>query len=334
VGLAFVAMVAAYAGQGPAHEEPEVFQKPGLVVDVHKPGCLRRGSPDGAAVSEMMEAGILKLTGETEYTAAWKRLVGPGDIVGIKVDCSGGARWSTGKAVTNEIIRGLKSAGVLDNDIIVFDRFGDGLQAAGYRHNSGRNGVRCFASEAWMTPAGYAPYPLYEGLPAGDGKGSRLSTIVSEKVTKIINVPVLSDDPALGISGALENVAFGVFDNTDRFLPVGGDPAIAEMWTQPDVGEKVVLNVLDALKIQFDRGPSWDPQFCWEYSSVLFSTDPVALDTVGLWLVDNQRVAHGLPDLEDTNRPPTHVAAAAKLELGVGDLRKVDLVTVDLPKAK
>jgi len=334
-GLAFGSGASRLAAASPATGSGAPTVPPrGLVLEIHKPGSIRQGTPDRRAVVEMMERGMLELTGTPDLGSAWKCFVAPEDVVGIKVDCRGSARGATSKEVVREIIRGVKSAGVADNQIIVFDRFGDKLHAAGYRHNARQEGVRCFATEGWLTPAGYSKEVFYGGGPPGDSTGSFLSTIVGEMVTKVINVPILSDDSSSGISGALKNVAFGVINNTDRFALAAGDPAIADIWTRPEVGEKVVLNVLDALRIQFDRGPSWDPEACWDYSSLLFSTDPVALDTVGLWLIENKRVAEELPAITGSNRPADHIATAAKRGLGVGDWTKIKLVTVDLPRAK
>jgi uncharacterized protein (DUF362 family) len=278
----------------------------------------------------MLEAGMLTLTGSPDLGAAWKCYVGPDDVVGIKVNCLGGPQCSTSKEVVSEVIRGVKSAGVPDNNIIVFDRFGLHLRKAGYRHNAGSDGVRCFASEGWLTPAGYDSEVYYEA-DVGEEKRSCLSAILTQMVTRVINVPVLKDHNASGITAALKNVAFGVVDNTARFHPSACDPAIADICEMFEVRSKIVLHVLDALRVQFEGGPVGNPNFCWSADTLYLATDPVALDTVGLWVIENKRVGEGLSPIAGSNRPPKHIATAAERGLGVGELTGIEVVPVDLP---
>ena len=42
------------------------------------------GQPKAAAVQEMLDAGIAALTGKPDAPAAWKTIVHPGDVVGLK----------------------------------------------------------------------------------------------------------------------------------------------------------------------------------------------------------------------------------------------------------
>jgi hypothetical protein len=55
------------------------------------------------------------------------------------------------------------------------------------------------------------------------------------------------------------------------------------------------------------------------------STDPVALDTIGWGVIDEARVAHGLPTLENSRRQPGYIHTAAELGIGVGDKNAIRL---------
>ena len=88
---------------------------------------------------------------------------------------------------------------------------------------------------------------------------SHYCTILSRKVTKIINVPVLSDNIFTGIGGALYNVTIPNVDNWRRLVgpPQYGVTAIPEMFSDPRVGGKVVLNISDGLIAQTRRRPGF-----------------------------------------------------------------------------
>ena len=78
---------------------------------------------------------------------------------------------------------------------------------------------------------------------------SHFAQLVSSICTKIINVPVLTDNSYIGINGCLGSLALGSIDNNRRFQgnPIYGDPAICEILSKSYLRRKVVLNILDAL---------------------------------------------------------------------------------------
>ena len=60
---------------------------------------------------------------------------------------------------------------------------------------------------------------------------SYYANLVSRLCTKIINVPVLTDNAPIGINGCLGSLALACVDNNRRFQgdPTYGDPAICEI---------------------------------------------------------------------------------------------------------
>src|SRR5262249_34380658 len=111
--------------------------------------------------------GMCELTGADHPSEAWKSFFTKGDVVGIKVNPVGQVHPRTRPAygpnavssisspeVLIEIIEGLKSAGVQNKDIIVFERYADQFREAGYEEVLKANameGVRWFASSAYFT---------------------------------------------------------------------------------------------------------------------------------------------------------------------------------------
>ncbi|GAJ24760.1 unnamed protein product, partial [marine sediment metagenome] len=62
---------------------------------------------------------------------AWKKLVSPSDVVGIKVNCLAGRGISTNTELVNAIIEKLREAGVPGDRIIIWDRLNADLEDAG-----------------------------------------------------------------------------------------------------------------------------------------------------------------------------------------------------------
>ena len=78
------------------------------------------GRPDGEVVGRMLDEAVGALLGEKDAAAAWKRIVRPNDVVGIKTNV-----WDklpTTAAVEQAIKRGVMAAGVPEARIAIDDR--------------------------------------------------------------------------------------------------------------------------------------------------------------------------------------------------------------------
>jgi methylmalonyl-CoA mutase cobalamin-binding subunit len=91
---------------------------------------------------------------------------------------------------------------------------------------------------------------------------------------------------------------------------------LAETWLLPDVKGKTKLVLLDALRPLCDKGPQPDPRYLWDYKGLVASTDPVAVDTVGLHVILEKRKAlRGEPWVLS---PPPLCIDAADRRFGLG----------------
>lgn len=282
---------------------------------------------DAQIVGEMMDRGIMKLAGRDSAKEAWKDFVLPDDIVGIKINPLAGKQFSTRRIVVDKIVEGLYGAGVLNNQIVIWDRFEAHLINAGYKINRTDQGVRVYASDS--PEVGYDDKIFYETKKDSEirrengSMKSRYSKIVTHDVDVIINVPVMKHHAMTGVSGCLKNLAFGSVDNTRRFhpSPLHGDPAIAEIFDHQILRDKVVLNIVDGLLASFDGGPVYDPKGEWKYGGILMSGDPVALDQVVLQSVGDKREEMELPSI---TRLSNHIRSAWRAGIGTNDLDEMD----------
>ncbi len=157
---------------------------------------------------------------------------------------------------------------------------------------------------------------------------SHYCTILSRKVTKIVNVPVFADSYFAGIGGALYNVTIPNVDNWRRLVgaPRYGTTAIPEMYSDPQLGGKIVLNLTDGLIAQIAGGPAFQPLYARPLGTLYASRDAVALDSVVLRLLEIWRAQSHLPTLTES---AAHVKTAGDIGLGNFAAEKIDLRTLE-----
>ena len=156
---------------------------------------------------------------------------------------------------------------------------------------------------------------------------SYYANLVTRSCTKIINVPVMTDNPDIGINGCLGSLALACVDNNRRFQgdPTYGDPAICEILDKDFLRKKVIVNILDALVAEYAGGPQFDPQFTQSIGAIYVSRDPVAIDSLALRRIEGWRKrAH----IDPIGKAGSHVATAALYNLGTNDPRRIQLVLV------
>lgn len=284
-------------------------------------------------VSELIDQAMMKLTGRASAKEAWRDIVLPDDIVGIKINPLGGPELSTHSIIIDKIIEGLYGAGVLHKQVIIWDRFEEHLLNAGYPIKQDEGDVRTFASDT--EGIGYDDEVFYESEKDSITRRengstlSRYSRIVTQLVDVLINVPVLKHHDMAGVSGCLKNLAFGSVDNTRRFhgKPLYCNPAIGEILEHKVMKEKLVLNIVDGLVASFDKGPTYHAESTWKYGSLFISADPVILDVLVLQTINQKREEM---KLDSVSKFANHINTASALGLGTNTLDQADLQTIEV----
>lgn len=302
----------------------------------------------GPVVQRMVDQLILRLTGKPTVAEAWGSLVGKKDRIGIKVSAAGGPLSGTNPQVVDAIVTGLIEAGVSPSNIIVWDRNLQDLIATGYRRDGSRYQLQ------WVDPAtGYdskaqVSAPVLGKLIWGDsgfdtksgtrfadvtGAGDQLSSksfysnVLSREVTKIINVPSLTDSFLTGVNGALANMVLPNLDNWRRFTkpPSFGDPYLAEIYADAIIRDKVVLTIMDGLILQYAGGPFANPGFLLDNFTLYASKDPVAIDATAVRLLDEARAPSKLPNLS-----PMTLWLESAHSIGLGNHREEDIELIQV----
>jgi uncharacterized protein (DUF362 family) len=314
------------------------------VIEVFHEGCVRaERQVDTEAVGLMLRRGLQALAGKKK---PWSKFLKPTDRVGLKINTLGRPRLFTHHELIQAVVNELTGYGIAENNIIVWDRWHKHMLDSNFVFNTGNSGVRCYPTEGGDEAANrFDPEAAYVSELDNPeyrkgGTVSRLSSIFTRECDKIINLAILKDHGSAGYTLCLKNLAFGLCDNNSRFhMPPHIGPFIADFCALPMVREKVVLHLIDGLEACYDQGPApSSPDVIYPQRTLWLGTDPVALDTVGYRVIDEKRVAMGLPRLKDSRnsrgnlRPVDQVELAAAKGLGVCDPTRIRIERIDLSK--
>jgi Domain of unknown function (DUF362) len=330
--------------QQPAPTLPPVPTPPerSVVYDVHDDRAIEDYKTNAHVVHAMVDRLILAVTGQPDLGKAWNSLVAPNDKIGIKISAAGGELFTTHHDVVTAIVDGLVAAGHPRSSIVVWDRSIEGTKGAGYKKSDGfelksiapRDGYD--AKETVTAPLlgklvwGDLEYVSDKGrsVPLSDTENtsniSHFSKIVANDVTKIINVPVMSNSTTNGIAGCLYNITIPNIDNWRRFsmgTPFGAE-SIALIYANPLVSHKVVLSIMDGLLAQYGGGPASQPNFAVHHDTIYASKDPVALDTIALKRLEEWRSKAHFPPI---GRLAGYVQTATAVGLGNSDSARIEV---------
>jgi uncharacterized protein (DUF362 family) len=140
-------------------------------------------------------------------------------------------------------------------------------------------------------------------------------------------VPVLKDHDLSGVSLGMKNF-YGAIHNPNKYHDYNCDPYIADLNAHPLIAEKLRIVICDGLKGQYHGGPASRPQWAWPAGVLLVGGDPVAVDRVGLELIERKRKEAGMDSLKDAGREAKYIFTAAERGLGIGDMEKIERVDI------
>jgi hypothetical protein len=251
--------------EGPRAELGMPGRYPGRVIEVRHPAAVNDNHEINAdVVDRMIDQGMAMLTSADpgDIRGTWGKFFDKEDVVGIKVNPVGRApRPGEGRVdnavgaissfpVVVKVVKSLLELGLPARNIIIFERYADDFEVAGYIRlveSELPRGVRWYVSSYNYTDtqldvagfdglrdkcspqmakhvAGYDPdvftFMAYCG-PWHSKKDDRrfrshLSAIVTRMVSKIITIPVLKDHRSAGVTLALKNLSHGMNNNVSR----------------------------------------------------------------------------------------------------------------------
>ncbi|MBD3223102.1 MAG: DUF362 domain-containing protein [Caldithrix sp.] len=327
---------------------------PGKVVEVENSAVKKNDAIDKPVLNEMFLSGLQALTAKNaqQYAARWFT---KGDIIGIKVNPVGAGLINTHLELVDIVIDWLTANGIKREQIIIWDRFDYMLADAGFTPDRfpgvGIEGLQTMDEKAidnktkdtsrWMDDSGkHISLPNFDqevyywadvdgpqdvnylNQHVVNSKYSYFGKLLTKRLTKIINIPVFKNT-GNGVSMATKNMGYAVICNTGRLhRPLFFD-VCTEVLAFPVIRNKLVLNIIDGIRGQYDGGPGANAKFIYPLNKLYLATDPFALDRVGHEHMVQKRLAMNVR-VNQHPRFTEYLRYAQRLGLGIGELQKID----------
>jgi len=254
---------------GPNGEKSRVvlIRDKDLLTDFNKPHPEK--------ILSMIDQAVMALTKKEDKLSAWKEIVKPEDVLGIKSNV-----WSylpTPAELEQSIKKRAMDVGVEEKNIGIKDR-------------------------------GLTRDPLFQNC------------------TALINTRPLRTHAWSGVGSLLKN--YITFINNPSSLHGDSCADLATLWTLPGVEGKTRLNILVMLNPLFHGvgRHHFSKEYTWEYKGLLVGFDPVAVDSVGIRILQAKRKEF-FGEERPLNPPAKHIFLAdTRHNLGTADPDNIELV--------
>ncbi|GHB92256.1 DUF362 domain-containing protein [Cerasicoccus arenae] len=294
------------------------------------------------------DAGVESLISHWESVSGKTLKPGSNGRVGIKVFTQSGPGLMTPLALTKAVIDSLEKRGYSRSMLFIIDGSEQRLRECGYLPSRKGLGDETFndvpvysldttsgiTNDLWFYDSNLPSRErMARAISAGRGfsfeedpndRKSYLASTLFLDTDFWINLPMASDNEALGISGALANATLWNVTNNQRFFlsPANAPVATAEMAAIPELNDKWVFTILSLERYQFLGGPRFNALYTGREQKLWLSANPVALDYL-MWrkLIKGRRAAN----FDVPNGEPPLFEYASKLGLGPYRLNELKL---------
>ncbi len=277
---------------------------------------------DSEKLKNLYKRGFYLLTGFRDSKNSIKSLLSTNKMTGIKINTIGGKSLSTRPKVSLSLAKYLIEGGFEEKNILIWDRTNRELRSADYRLNMNQVGIKIFGTDS--NTIGYD-----KELTVHRSIGSRLSSIQSDIISQSISLAILKDHGLAGITAGMKNY-FGSIHNPNKYHDDNCNPFVADLFDTAVIYKKHKLTVIDALTVQFHKGPAYHSLWAENYGGLIMSTDPVAADYTGQQVIEELRKQHGLPSLKEENREPLYIKTAEKMGLGSANPTNINIIKEEI----
>ncbi|WP_309400516.1 hypothetical protein [Cerasicoccus maritimus] len=261
--------------------------------------------------------GVESLIAHWEKTTGQKLVPGAKGRVGLKVFTQSGPGLMTPHNLTKAVIDSLVKRGFSKSAIFIIDSNEQRLRDCGYLPSREGMGDETFydvpvyaLDRAGMTDDQWfydSNLPSRERMARAisSGRGFSFEEDPNDRKSFLpaklfldtdfwINLPMVSDNDAIGVSGAIANATLWNVTNNQRFfLSAANAPvAAAEIGAIPELYEKWVFSIVTLERYQYLGGTRFNAYYTTTEKRLWLSTNPVAVDYL-MWrkLMKDRRAA-------------------------------------------
>ncbi len=276
--------------------------KRSVVWDIYGEFAVRGIKIHRLSLHSMLHAGLRQLTGREDPNEAWHQFIHRDDVVALVFTRQGGKSLATNTDVAAVLLECLYDCGYSPGQFMLV-----GLEQLPEEANGAR-------------PCPYG----WQKENADFLTDSDHLAVWLDEVTAIINVPAIMDDNIIGLRGAMANLTLPMLKQPAHLYVNQGDPFIPDIYALPQIRNKVRLHIAIGLRILYHGGPQVNQKYVYEHGSLLFSTDPVALDQVALQLINRARHSMLLPEGAELDLTCPYLDTAQAIGLGYNDLNQIE----------
>ncbi len=278
------------------------------VIQVRSDEVTRDRSIRADMVSEMLSRMLCRLTGRPRIEDAWRAILRPDDVIGVKFNHTASRELGITPLFARLLVRSLVNAGWKRQNIVLIE-IPDSLR------------------EQLGTAA---PAVGWSARETDFGSGKDRFAAVLDQITALVNVPFLKTHNIAGMTGCLKNLSHALVRSPARYHANRCSPFIGDIVAAEPIRSKLRLHLVNALYAVFDKGPTASADTIWPAGTLIASFDPVAADAVGLEMLNLQRTTHGLPPLDDADRPIPYLYEAQRRGLGTMSWDRIRHVKIRL----
>ncbi len=278
--------------------------KPSRVVQVRSSMVVEGPVVHRSVVAELIDTALQTLTGKTKTQDAWRRILKPRDIVGLKFNRSGARTIGTSAAVAEAIVASLRDAGWPRSQIVCMELPPDVEAELGT--------IRAVGG--------------YDSFETDFGSGRDQLALVLRQVSAIVNIPFLKTHNLAGMTCCLKNLSHAFVKHPARYHSNGCSPFIADIAALPNIRSKLKLCLVNALRIVYEGGPEASVDTLSDDGIFVASMDPVATDAVGLMMLNDARSENKLPKMTSSASEIPYLADAHRKGLGVAVPHGIELI--------
>ncbi len=277
---------------------------PSRVVKIAAREVIQNATVHRPLLREMIRNVVTTLAQTRVERDAWRSYLEADDVIALKFNQSAQASLGTTEAMAEALIQSLVEAGFSPKQIVCIE------EPAGLAK---RNGT---------TPANHGFSPSETSF----ASGSDQLAVVLDQIDAIINVPFLKTHNIAGMTCSLKNLSHAMVKHPARFHSNRCSPYISDIVSLPAIRDKLRLHIVDALRVVYDGGPEASTGAVRNHGMILASTDPVAIDTIGLEVLNDSRKHAGLPPVARSAASLPYLKSSHEAGLGIAARYAVDVV--------